>query len=243
MSIYALANILHFVSLGLYKMNIKIRHFIAMILVLWLGYFSFNAQYLFGKTHKSKKQTQKAISRKQASIQESLKKLKTYLIGYDNISFDFINVRPAVYPISSTNIFSNEYLKEKLLLNILLWLGTPYRLAGSSKKGVDCSNFVAQIIQSTLHINFPANAQTQSKLFSPIYNFEDLTFGDLLFFSGRSKKSKRIGHVGIYLGNGIFAHSSTGRGVIITHISESYYTERFRFGGRINADLLNIVLK
>ncbi|MFN3781194.1 MAG: NlpC/P60 family protein [Candidatus Kapaibacteriota bacterium] len=52
-----------------------------------------------------------------------------------------------------------------------------------------------------------------------------------------------MGHVGIYLGNGVFAHSSTGKGVIITHISEGYYGERFRFGGKLSSDVFNIVYK
>ncbi|MCX7909408.1 MAG: C40 family peptidase [Ignavibacteria bacterium] len=200
-------------------------------------------QKSFTKIKKAKKQTINLHSKKQNLLYQSLIKLKTYLLGFENISFDNISNIHFTSPSKPINIFSNNYLKEKLLNNILLWLGTPYKLAGSSKSGVDCSNFVAQIISKTLSIHFPANAETQSKLFTPIYDLKELTFGDLIFFSGTNRKSKRIGHVGIYLGNGIFAHSSTGRGVIITHISEGYYSERFRFGGRFSKGLLNIVSK
>lgn len=213
------------------------------LLIIGLASFFINTHYSFAKVKKSNKQSHRVSTRKQLLIQESLQKLKKYLTGYSHISFDLISTKPKPTAEQSRNVFSNDYLKEKLLSNILLWLGTPYRMAGSSKSGIDCSNFVAQILRQTLHINFPANAQTQSKLFTPIYNIEDLAFGDLLFFSGRNKKSKRIGHVGIYLGNGIFAHSSTGRGVIITHISEGYYSERFRFGGRLSTEILDIVAK
>lgn len=176
-------------------------------------------------------------------VQESLIKLKKYLIGFSQNHFDYLEKVTYIPTSYSVNIYSNIYLKEKLLANILLWLGTPYKMAGSSKKGIDCSNFVAQMIRQTLHINFPANAQTQSRLFTPIYTLDSLGFGDLLFFTGRDSKSNRIGHVGIYLGNGIFAHSSTGKGVIITHITEGYYLKRFRFGGRIDQTFLNIVSK
>ncbi len=221
------------------------KHFnaISIAILFALISFFFNFPSINANINKTKKNNHKLSPRKNSLIQNSLSKLKTYLAGYENISFDFINNYPTHISISSFNIFSNNILKEKLLSNIISWLGTPYKMAGSNKKGIDCSNFVAQIIKQTLHISFPANAQTQSRLFTPIFEIENLTFGDLIFFTGRNKKSNKIGHVGIYLGNGIFAHSSTGKGVVITHISEGYYSERFRFGGRISEKVLNLVTK
>lgn len=181
------------------------------------------------------KSTKKVRLKQKKLIQESLLKLKTYLIGYNQISVDFPIVRAITTKSISTqhNQFNHPFLADKLLQNILLWLGTPYRLGGSSHNGIDCSNFVSKIINETFNIHFPANAETQSRLVIPILNIEELSYGDLIFFSGRNKKSKRIGHVGIYLGNGIFAHSSTSKGVIISHITDGYYTQRFRFGGRL----------
>lgn len=218
------------------KFSTKNKLLIVTLLVLLIS----NPNIILSKNQAKKINTKQKTNQR---VQESLLKLKKYLIGYDRLSFDWIedNTSPATNRI--VNIFSNTFLREKLLTNILLWLGTPYKMAGSSKKGIDCSNFVAQMIRQTLHINFPANAQTQSRYFSPIYHLDSLTFGDLLFFTGRNSKSNRIGHVGIYLGNGIFAHSSTGKGVIITHITEGYYQQRFRFGGRVDQTLLNIVSK
>lgn len=224
-------------------MKTKIKFTYTFFVLIIVAGLLFNSNTTFGKVPKTKKHNSKVTTKKQKLINESLKKLKTYLMGFDGISFDLISVKNTTFASTQTtsNIFSNEFLKEKLLSNILVWLGTPYRMGGTSKSGVDCSNFVAQIIRQTLSINFPANAERQSKLFVPIKNIDELSFGDLIFFSGRNKKSKRIGHVGIYLGNGIFAHSSTGKGVIITHISESYYSERFRFGGKLSYEHLNIV--
>ncbi|MCX7880308.1 MAG: NlpC/P60 family protein [Ignavibacteria bacterium] len=186
---------------------------------------------LFARAKKSS--LNKKANYRTTLVQESLKKIKMYLLGYEIISADFYpNKYPS--PNSPKNIFSDLYLKEKLFRNILLWLGTPYKLGGSTRKGIDCSNFVARILKETLNVNFPANAQTQARLFKKVTcNLEELSFGDLLFFTGRNRKSKKIGHVGIYLGNGIFVHSSTSRGVIVTHISEGYYSQRFRFGAVI----------
>jgi len=70
-------------------------------------------------------------------------------------------------------------------------------------------------------------------MFPKIEKMEDLQFGDLVFFSGRRIKSKRIGHVGIYIGNGLFAHSQTSSRVTYTLLSDGYYTARYRFGARI----------
>ena len=106
-------------------------------------------------------------------------------------------------------------------------------MPGRSRNGIDCSNFVSLIINEVLNINIPAGAATQATLFYKIAKQNNLQFGDLVFFSGRNKKAKRIGHVGIYIGNGLFAHSSTNKGVIYTHLSEGYYQERYRFGARI----------
>jgi hypothetical protein len=219
----------------------EVNFLLPLIILIFFGLF-LNLSVLYSKPNKPKKHS-KAVSRKQMLIQESLKKLKTYFIGYDNISFENINHFSHAGFSSFDNIFSTPYFKDKLISNILQWLGTPYKMGGANKNGVDCSNFVAQILRQTLHISFPANAHTQSLLFNPISDIDKLAFGDLIFFTGRNKRSKKIGHVGIYLGNGIFAHSSTGKGVIITHISEGYYNERFRFGGRITKEILNIVEK
>jgi hypothetical protein len=49
--------------------------------------------------------------------------------------------------------------------------------------------------------------------------------GDLIFFSMGSKK-KRINHVGIYLSDGEFIHSSRSSGVVISSLNTSYWRTR-----------------
>jgi cell wall-associated NlpC family hydrolase len=132
------------------------------------------------------------------------------------------------------NSIYESFEKRKLLVERLNdWMGVRYRLPGRSRQGVDCSNFASIITQEVLNMQIPAGSATQATLFPRIDKKEDLQFGDFVFFTGRNRKSKRIGHVGIYIGNGLFAHSSTSRGVIYSHISEGYYEQRYRFGGRI----------
>lgn len=215
-----------------------IRKFCLLFALLLIGT-SLHSVPTFAK-NKVKKTTKKhsaKISKRHKLIEESLAKLKKYLIGgdqisFENISFDFTKQQTIALDYNS-GVFAHPLFKDRLIQNVFSWLGTPYRYAGSTKRGVDCSNFVRSILNETVGIRLPANAQTQALLFEPIYEIEKLSFGDLIFFSGRNHRAKRIGHVGIYLGNGIFVHSSTHRGVIVTHLSESYYLQRYRFGGRL----------
>ena len=60
---------------------------------------------------------------------------------------------------------------------------------------------------------------------------DDLKEGDLVFFKIHSR---RISHVGIYLGNNKFAHASS-RGVAISSLDDNYYSRYFYKGGRLMA--------
>ena len=52
----------------------------------------------------------------------------------------------------------------------------------------------------------------------------------VILISGLKKK---VAHVGIYLKNGKFIHSSTSKGVIVSNLNENYYTKHWISGGRI----------
>ncbi len=50
--------------------------------------------------------------------------------------------------------------------------------------------------------------------------------GDLIFFAMAHPAAKRVDHVGIYLGKGLFIAASTTYGIRIDSISKPYYQER-----------------
>ena len=102
------------------------------------------------------------------------------------------------------------------------FLGAPYRLGGSSVKGIDCSAFVKKIYQF-FNIDLPRTAFEQAHTGLGVARSE-LVEGDLLFFNTRRK----LGHVGIYIGNNEFVHaSSRKRGVRVDNLDTPYYNKRF----------------
>jgi hypothetical protein len=108
------------------------------------------------------------------------------------------------------------------------WWGTRYRYGGTTKKGIDCSAFVGQLVQSTYNISLPRTAKDQFDQCEKIAN-EDLKEGDLVFFNTRGG----VSHVGFYLGDNYFVHSSVHSGVTISSLADDYYSRKFISGGRI----------
>lgn len=91
-------------------------------------------------------------------------------------------------------------------------MGVPYLWGGTSVKGVDCSGFTKTVyLLNGVSLNRDANQQAdQGTPVEPGKNFENLKKGDLLFFGRKAAegKNERIVHVGIYLGNKNYIHSS-----------------------------------
>lgn len=138
----------------------------------------------------------------------------------------FLNIKYAnmlgVLPQMITNDLLYSFIDE--------WYGTNYRLGGNDKKGIDCSAFVQRLYARVFNVNLFRTAAEQFNLCEAIYNKQDLREGDLVFFSIHSK---RITHVGIYLTNDCFVHSSTSSGVMISKLSDPYWRKYFAGAGRV----------
>lgn len=108
------------------------------------------------------------------------------------------------------------------------WWGTKYRWGGNTKKGIDCSSFTGLLVGSVFGFALPRTARQQYAVCSKLKKV-DMLEGDLVFFNTRGG----VSHVGVYLGDGFFVHSSSSGGVTINNLDESYYSRKFIGGGRI----------
>ncbi|MCX7735158.1 MAG: C40 family peptidase [Candidatus Kapabacteria bacterium] len=122
------------------------------------------------------------------------------------------------------DLTQNGLSKKAIMKNIMEWLGTPYRFGGLTDRGIDCSAFVQKIYLTSNNIHLPRTAQNQFSIGLKI-NKNQLQFGDLVFF--HTRRHAYASHVGIYLGDNLFAHSSSKYGVTVSSLESTYYSNRF----------------
>lgn len=108
------------------------------------------------------------------------------------------------------------------------WLGVPYKYGGTDRNGIDCSAFVGTIYRQVYGITLNRTANDMLRNVKLIQKSQ-LQEGDLVFFTNSKGK---VSHVGIYLKDGLFAHSSTSNGVSVSQLDNSYWKKHFYKGGR-----------
>jgi cell wall-associated NlpC family hydrolase len=115
--------------------------------------------------------------------------------------------------------------REKVMMEIVKYLNTPYLYGGNNKLGIDCSAFTQNVFQNSLNIKLPRTAREQFVKGEIIKSKKLLRFGDLIFFD--TTKNSYPGHVGIYLGDYLFAHASFSKGVTVSSLQSSYFNTRY----------------
>jgi len=113
------------------------------------------------------------------------------------------------------------------------FLGTPYVWGATGPNKFDCSGFTQWVFRD-VGINIPRVSRDQARV-GQFISFNNLQRGDMMFFDTHKRRTGKVTHVGIYLGNGNFIHaSSAGKKVVIYNFNQkTFYKKRFLWGRRV----------
>jgi hypothetical protein len=123
----------------------------------------------------------------------------------------------------------DTFCNRTLITTVADWLGTPYRHAGYSKAGIDCSGFVSKMYKEIFNIDLTHSSSAMIYQMKERVKKSELKEGDILFFRIHGK---RISHVGMYLGNNKFVHASSYRGIVVDDLRTPYYMKAYYTAGR-----------
>jgi hypothetical protein len=154
------------------------------------------------------------------------------------ISLDNFIVETGVRPEEYVNIIqTTEYggsLADAVIAYGKQFIGTPYSWGGTNLyRGVDCSGFVYAVMRDNgVYLSRTSRSQVYN---GTRVSKSELKKGDLVFFDTSGYNNGAISHVGIYIGDGQFIHSSSGNkwGVTIDSLSSSYYTRTYVTAARV----------
>lgn len=126
----------------------------------------------------------------------------------------------AVHRFARGIVSRTSSIAMSLTRSAMRFIGTPYVFGGTSPTGFDCSGFTQHVF-AMLGIVLPRTADAQFYAGRPTTG--GIVRGDLVFFQTYEPGPS---HVGIYLGNGKFVHSSS-HGVMVSRLGDSYWRSRY----------------
>ncbi len=131
---------------------------------------------------------------------------------------------------ADTLVKKNSQQVDELISFAKKFLGTPYRYAGTTPSGFDCSGFINYVFGN---FGFQLTRTSYGLAeFGQTVKLAEIQPGDLMFFKGSNANSAQVGHVAMVIEvtpDAIkFIHSSTSRGVVVDNFKTSkYYVPRF----------------
>ena len=120
--------------------------------------------------------------------------------------------------------------RSDVMQHIIDWVGTRYHFGGLSREGIDCSAFTREVFRTSFNVELPRTANMQSVLGTTVGR-EQLKFGDLVFF--HTAGYAKVTHVGIYVGEGLFANASCSRGVTVASLESKYWAKHYLYAKRL----------
>ena len=117
------------------------------------------------------------------------------------------------------------------------FMGVPYRYAGTSPSGFDCSGFIYYVM-GNFGFQFSRTSYGLAELGESV-TLSEVQPGDLLFFKGRNTNTTKVGHVAMVIEVTpdaiMFIHASSSRGITVDNFKTSkYYIPRFLKAKRMN---------
>jgi len=178
-------------------------------------------QTLLAKQLKTVRAQQAASARAKADVLAALAHQKSYIENLKASIQRIIHEREAAAARAAQTVVSSglgdipappsSTLGGQAVAIAEQYLGVPYVWGGASPAGFDCSGLV-MYVYAQLGVSLPHNAAAQYSVL-PHVPTSDLEPGDLVFFYG-------LGHVGIYIGDGMMIHAPhTGTVVQISSIA------------------------
>ncbi len=122
----------------------------------------------------------------------------------------------------------HDTVKQKLEQEYQKYKGVKYRYGGTTSLGFDCSGYVQRVYKEAFNIDLPRTTRAMMKTGKKISK-KNLKPGDLVFFH----PTRKYYHVGIYLGNGIFMHASSSKGVTKSRLNMKYWQKSYVTARRI----------
>ncbi len=191
------------------------------------------------------------VGTKNAVVTKLLKNTSVKVLGYDDgwykvsygsytgyMSGEYLRLSDVTYstadaaataatPAETASTSTSQ--RDKLIEYAKQYLGVKYAYGGASPSGFDCSGFTTYVFKNFGYsLNRSSSAQTSN---GTEISKSELLPGDLVFFT---RGGSSVGHVGIYIGDNKFIHSSSPGDVVkITSLDDSYYKRNYVCSRRI----------
>lgn len=212
----------------LYQNRFRILHsksFSSVALIFFTGWFLYGIQ-----TKMSGQLAEKVTPSAHLSFIKRISAVRS-IVNNPQLTAEYVQLT-GVSPDRNANL--------QLTHRIHTWLGTPQQDGGNTKSGTDCSGFVQAVFRETYGVALERSSSAMYTQDVMPVKKEQLQEGDLVFFTTSSKltekkaaQNRKISHVGIYLRNQRFAHTSTRKGVTVSSLQEPYYQNAFYGAGRV----------
>lgn len=222
-----------------------------------------NVELGYGRINANKVNVRSGPSTSYARVAQANSGQKAYIIGFNNqwykvifdddigyIRSDYLDLTEIPYennsskkdplffidgkstgisPSASALNGTGSSVRQTIAANAKKLLGTPYLWGGTTPKGFDCSGFVQYVMMQS-GISLPRTTSEQVTVGKAISKGE-LQIGDLVFLQNTYRTD--VSHVGIYIGDGKMIHASSSKGVTVSDLSTSYYTQHYHSSRRI----------